>query len=77
MAPEYFKAGHFSAKSDVYGFGVIFLELLSGKLRYSVDTLEEEDDLLSNVSPNLYSLKLYLPINIPRNTGIEDLMCCF
>ncbi|XP_028806153.1 putative receptor-like protein kinase At4g00960 [Neltuma alba] len=31
MAPEYLIYGHFSEKSDVFSFGVIILELLSGK----------------------------------------------
>ncbi|KAL8130164.1 hypothetical protein V2J09_019319 [Rumex salicifolius] len=44
---KYIRAGHFSAKSDVYSFGVILLELVSGSLRYSVHTLEEEEDILS------------------------------
>uniref|UniRef100_A0A803ND61 Uncharacterized protein n=1 Tax=Chenopodium quinoa TaxID=63459 RepID=A0A803ND61_CHEQI len=30
MAPEYLITGHFSVKSDVYGFGIIILELVSG-----------------------------------------------
>lgn len=36
MAPEYLITGHFSVKSDVYGFGIIILELVSGlKNRFS------------------------------------------
>uniref|UniRef100_A0A803LKV9 non-specific serine/threonine protein kinase n=1 Tax=Chenopodium quinoa TaxID=63459 RepID=A0A803LKV9_CHEQI len=32
MPPEYVKLGHFSVKSDVFSFGVLLLEIISGKL---------------------------------------------
>ncbi|KAF5196056.1 Cysteine-rich receptor-like protein kinase, partial [Thalictrum thalictroides] len=31
MAPEYAKKGHFSTKSDVFSFGVIILEIVTGR----------------------------------------------
>lgn len=31
MAPEYVIHGHFSVKSDVFSFGVLVLEILSGQ----------------------------------------------
>lgn len=31
MAPEYAYEGHFSSKSDVFSFGVLLLEIVSGK----------------------------------------------
>ena len=47
MAPEYLIAGHFSIKSDVYGFGIIVLELVSGqKNKYSRQVEQEDDESL-------------------------------
>lgn len=31
MSPEYAMSGHFSVKSDVFSFGVLVLEVISGK----------------------------------------------
>ncbi|KAF5188338.1 Cysteine-rich receptor-like protein kinase [Thalictrum thalictroides] len=31
MSPEYLMDGHFSVKSDVFSFGVLVLEIISGK----------------------------------------------
>jgi serine/threonine protein kinase len=31
MSPEYALGGHFSIKSDVFSFGVVLLEIISGK----------------------------------------------
>lgn len=33
LAPEYITTGRFTVKSDVYAFGVIVFQILSGKLR--------------------------------------------
>ncbi|KFK30974.1 hypothetical protein AALP_AA6G052000 [Arabis alpina] len=37
MAPEYLNYGQISAKSDVYGFGVMLLEMISGKRNNSFE----------------------------------------
>ena len=36
MSPEYAMYGHFSMKSDVYRFGVLILEIISGKKNSSL-----------------------------------------
>ncbi|KAI9078165.1 hypothetical protein K1719_039864 [Acacia pycnantha] len=48
MAPEYAMHGQFSIKSDVFSFGILVLEIISGKKNNSVfDEANTHDDLLS------------------------------
>ncbi|GKV39952.1 hypothetical protein SLEP1_g47644 [Rubroshorea leprosula] len=49
MAPEYVVRGQFSVKSDVFSFGVLLLEIVSGR-RNSWFQNEDVEDLLSCVS---------------------------
>ncbi|KAK3188240.1 hypothetical protein Dsin_027801 [Dipteronia sinensis] len=48
MAPEYVIHRHFSVKSDVFSFGVLVLELVSGQKRSCFDTEEEIECLLTH-----------------------------
>ncbi|KAJ7967629.1 Cysteine-rich receptor-kinase-like protein [Quillaja saponaria] len=47
MAPEYAMHGHYSVKSDVFSFGVLVLEIISGKRNTSFYQSHRGDDLLS------------------------------
>ncbi|KAI9078177.1 hypothetical protein K1719_039876 [Acacia pycnantha] len=47
MAPEYAMHGQFSVKSDVFSFGILVPEILSGKKNNSVYNEENAHDLLS------------------------------
>ncbi|KAM1108507.1 hypothetical protein PS2_005134 [Malus domestica] len=47
MAPEYAIHGRFSVKTDVFSFGVLVLEIISGKRIRSFRYGENEEDLLS------------------------------
>ncbi|KAM5586045.1 cysteine-rich receptor-like protein kinase 26 [Rosa sericea] len=47
MAPEYAIHGRFSVKSDVFSFGVLVLEMVSGKKIGSFRNGENDEDLLS------------------------------
>ncbi|XP_026432548.1 putative receptor-like protein kinase At4g00960 isoform X2 [Papaver somniferum] len=49
MAPEYIMHGHFSVKSDVFSFGVLILEILSGQRNSSFYQSAVAQDLLSYV----------------------------
>ncbi|KAI7999848.1 Cysteine-rich receptor-like protein kinase 25, partial [Camellia lanceoleosa] len=47
MSPEYAMHGHFSVKSDVFSFGVLVLEIISGKKNSEFYHSDYADDLLS------------------------------
>ena len=50
MAPEYVMFGQFSTKSDVFNFGVLILEVLSGQKITHFHDGENTEYLLSYVS---------------------------
>ena len=50
MAPEYLTHGQFSVKSDVFSFGVLVLEIISGKKNSCFLYEEQAVDLLTYVS---------------------------
>ncbi|XP_074274076.1 putative cysteine-rich receptor-like protein kinase 20 [Silene latifolia] len=54
MAPEYAATGHFSVKSDVFSFGVILLEVVSGR-RNSVLLIQDDDENLLNYAWRLWN----------------------
>jgi len=49
MAPEYAMRGHYSIKSDVFGFGVLILEIVTGRRNGGWYSTDESADLLSLV----------------------------
>ena len=50
MPPEYAMHGQFSIKSDVFSFGVLLLEIISGRKNISFQNGENIENLLSYVS---------------------------
>jgi serine/threonine protein kinase len=57
MAPEYAMEGIFSVKSDVFSFGVILLEIISGKRSSGFYLTEHGQTLLAYVR-TIFSLHL-------------------
>ncbi|XP_074270063.1 cysteine-rich receptor-like protein kinase 10 [Silene latifolia] len=47
MAPEYALHGQFSIKSDAYSFGVLVLEIISGRKVSTFNQVSDDEDLLS------------------------------
>lgn len=54
MAPEYAMNGYLSAKTDVFSFGILVLEIVSGRKNMEKYLDEEKSDLLSYVSSRIY-----------------------
>ncbi|KAK9133684.1 hypothetical protein Scep_013212 [Stephania cephalantha] len=48
MSPEYALEGFFSTKSDIFSFGVVLLEIVSGKKNIGFGNSKEEHNLLGN-----------------------------
>jgi len=55
MSPEYAMFGQFSEKSDVFSFGIMILEIITGKKNgNSYKSNEDDGGLMSNVSVITY-----------------------
>ncbi|XP_039034538.1 probable serine/threonine-protein kinase PBL23 [Hibiscus syriacus] len=64
-APEYAMTGQLTTKSDVYGFGVVFLELISGRRVIDIERPEEEQNLIAWAEPLLKDRKKFTKIADP------------
>lgn len=60
MAPEYAVNGHFSVKSDVFSFGILLLEIVTGKKNRGFYFPNGNINLMGHVS----AMKLVCHINI-------------
>nr|AFK35330.1 unknown [Medicago truncatula] len=77
MAPEYALRGYLSVKTDVFSYGVLVLEIVSGRKNHDLKLDAEKADLLS------YARKLYqggkimdlIDQNIGKYNGDEAAMC--
>ena len=59
MSPEYAMRGQYSIKSDVFSFGVLILEIVTGRRNYGSYDYEKDTDLINAVSKETtYRLKL-------------------
>lgn len=53
MSPEYAMDGIFSVKSDVFSYGVLLLEIVSGRRNRGVYSYSTNQSLLGHVSESL------------------------
>ncbi|XP_059278819.1 probable serine/threonine-protein kinase PIX13 isoform X1 [Lycium ferocissimum] len=68
-APEYMATGHLYVRSDVYGFGVVLLELLTGRRVLDLNRPTGEHDLVAWARPMLSEKKKLRKIMDPRLEG--------
>lgn len=68
-APEYVMTGHLTARSDIYGFGVVLLELLLGRRALDKSRPSREHNLVEWARPLLNHNKKVLRILDPRMEG--------
>lgn len=68
-APEYVATGHLTTKSDIYSFGVVMLELLSGKRALDEDRPGYEESLVDWAKPFLTDNRRVLRIMDTRLGG--------
>lgn len=68
-APEYMATGHLTAKSDVYSYGVVLLEMLSGKRALDRNRPSREQNLVEWAKPYLTSKRKILQVLDSRIEG--------
>ncbi|CAL9084499.1 unnamed protein product [Musa textilis] len=68
-APEYILTGHLTSKSDVYGFGVVLLEMLIGRKAMDHSKHSRQHDLVKWARPLLVRSSKLLKIIDPRLEG--------
>ncbi|KAH7669389.1 Non-specific serine/threonine protein kinase protein [Dioscorea alata] len=68
-APEYVATGHLYVKSDVYGFGVVLLEMLSGQRALDVNRPSGQHNLVDWAKPYLSDRRKLARLMDPRLEG--------
>lgn len=68
-APEYVTTGHLYLKSDVYGFGVVLVEILTGLRALDVNRPSEQFSLVNWVTPYLSDRRKLKKVMDPRLEG--------
>ncbi|XP_057504113.1 probable serine/threonine-protein kinase PBL15 [Actinidia eriantha] len=68
-APEYVSTGHLTTKSDIYSFGVVLLELLTGRRTMDKTRPKSEQHLVDWAKPYLTSSRRLRCIVDPRLAG--------
>ncbi|KAI3456401.1 hypothetical protein Pfo_013064 [Paulownia fortunei] len=79
MSPEYAMHGQFSVKSDVFSFGVLVLEIISGQKNSCIENGENVEDLLSSTWKNWReetAANLIDPVLRAGTGSLRDMMRC-
>ncbi|KAJ9566113.1 hypothetical protein OSB04_002079 [Centaurea solstitialis] len=79
MAPEYVMHGQFSVKSDVFSFGVLVLEVVTGHTNHSFQNEMMTEDILSHAWKSWRhgtSTSLIDPTLIDGSNSVHDIIKC-
>lgn len=68
-APEYVMTGHLTSKNDVYGFGVVLLEMLTGRRSMDKNRPNGEHNLVQWARPLLGDKRRFYRLMDPRFEG--------
>lgn len=68
-APEYAMTGKLTLKSDIFSFGVVLLELVTGKKTIDIKRIEGERSLVAWSRPFLKDRRRYMELVDPRLRG--------
>ncbi|KAL8476080.1 hypothetical protein ACS0TY_028664 [Phlomoides rotata] len=79
MPPEYATRGEFSVKLDVFSFGVLVLEVVSGQNNYSFQNEEDMEYLISFAWKNWRdgtTKKIIDPVLMSTSSSFRDMLRC-
>ncbi|KAJ3681979.1 hypothetical protein LUZ60_014552 [Juncus effusus] len=68
-APDYVLSGKLTVKSDIYSFGVLLLELITGRRIFDSNRVREEQNLLSWSRPYLHDRRRFKYLADPALQG--------
>ena len=63
VAPEYASSGKVTEKSDAYSYGVVLLELITGRKPLDTSQLLDDPSLVAWVNYSMLMLGYLLPLN--------------
>uniref|UniRef100_A0A0E0J4F7 Protein kinase domain-containing protein n=1 Tax=Oryza nivara TaxID=4536 RepID=A0A0E0J4F7_ORYNI len=78
MSPEYAMRGQYSSKSDVFSFGVLVLEIITGRRNYGSYDYEKDTDLINAIWQHWIREKAIELIDpsLSNNSPIDQLLKC-
>ncbi|KAK7246694.1 hypothetical protein RIF29_41564 [Crotalaria pallida] len=71
IAPEYFTSGKANKESDIYSFGIVLLEIASGRKPFDLEAKEDQTTIVEYVW-ELYGLGKFLEVGDPKLHGSFD-----
>ncbi|KAJ0794779.1 putative protein kinase RLK-Pelle-CrRLK1L-1 family [Helianthus annuus] len=80
LDPEYYMTGHLNWKSDIYAFGMVLLESMTGRRALDLRRLEGQQSLIdwaSTVQINRRNLKEIVDLRLEDNYPLQGASECF